>query len=92
VPTKPAMSRTSSTLIEPRPPRLAPLPTKESGVRERASAVVIECDDTTCTVIGAGFGLRCRTLQEAIAAVDRRMYRVVWRESTPGFWVGRTLD
>jgi hypothetical protein len=86
------MSRTSATLIDPRPLRHVRLPTKTDGAPEGASAVIIECDDATCTVIGAGFGLRCRTLQEAIAAVDLRMFRVVWRENTPGFWVGRALD
>ena len=53
-------------------------------------AVVIECVDDTCTVVGSGFAFSSRSIKEAMDAVGRMASPLMWRETTPGFWVART--
>lgn len=54
------------------------------------TAVVIECVDETCTVVGVDFSLSCDSIQHAKQVVEDMAPRVVWHETTPGFWVART--
>ena len=55
------------------------------------TAVVIECVDRTCTVVGRNFTLACHSLQEAMSVVEELTPWAAWRETAPGFWVARTI-
>jgi len=70
-------------------PRNARIARKPPVFRDGVTAVVIECLDKTCTVVGSGFALSCHSITEAMAAVNDMAPRIVWRETTPGFWVAR---
>ncbi len=57
---------------------------------EGVVAIVIECVDESCTVVGNEFTLDCRSLQDATRVVeDMAAQPVDWRERAPGFWVAR---
>jgi len=80
-------STASTAVRSPRNVRMARrLTTAQKGV----VAIVIECVDKSCTVVGSGFALDCRSLQDATRVVeDMAAQRVRWRETAPGFWVAR---
>jgi hypothetical protein len=86
------MGRRSADANEPSRSRNVRVVDKATRTETRLAAVVIESADDTCTVVGTGIALRCRSIQEAMVEVDQRVPRVLWREATPGFWVGRSLD
>jgi hypothetical protein len=56
---------------------------------EAIVAVVIECVDTTCTVVGRGPAATWPSVQEAMSAIDQLGPHITWSETTPGFWVAR---
>jgi hypothetical protein len=62
---------------------------KAASTRQGVKAVVIECLDKTCTVVGRDFAQSCHSLEEAMAAVEAITSKVMWCETTPGFWVAR---
>ena len=62
---------------------------KRAARPEGVTAVVIECVDRTCTVVGNGMALSCDSIVAAMRTVEELAPRVVWRETTPGFWVAR---
>jgi hypothetical protein len=62
-----------------------------AACERRLVAVVIESLDETCTVVGSDFALSCGSLGEAMQAVDEVTPKVIWRETTPGFWVARSI-
>lgn len=64
---------------------------KPGDARIGITAVVIECVDRTCTVVGSDFTLGCHSLQEAKSVVEELTPRSAWRETAPGFWVARTV-
>ena len=85
------MGRRSTSAEETSRPRNARVVEKAARTESRLAAVVIESADDTCTVVGSGIALRCRSIEEAMVEVDNHVPRVLWRETTPGFWVGRSL-
>ena len=79
-----------STATERRPPRNVRIAKKRPARPEGVTAVVIECVDRTCTVVGNGTALNCDSIKAAMRAVEELAPRVVWCETTPGYWVART--
>jgi hypothetical protein len=61
------------------------------SVREGVIAVVIERVDGTCSVVGSGFALHCRSRELAIEAIGDMESLVTWSEHTPGFVVARKI-
>ena len=43
------------------------------------------------TVVGTDFALSCDSLGEAMEVVDDVAPKIIWRETTPGFWVARSI-
>jgi hypothetical protein len=62
-----------------------------AACERRLVAVVIESLDESCTVVGTDFALSCGSLGEAMEAVDDVAPKIIWRETTPGFWVARSI-
>jgi hypothetical protein len=52
-------------------------------------AIVIECVDKTCTVVGSDFSLDFPSIHDAMGSIEEMTPPVVWREATPGYWVAR---
>jgi hypothetical protein len=86
----PCMGRTTaSTAVRPRNVRMA---RSVTTAQREVVAIVIECVDKSCTVVGSGFALDCQSLQDASRVVeDIAAQRVRWRETAPGFWVARAV-
>jgi hypothetical protein len=80
-------STVSTAMRLPRNVRMARrLTTAQKGV----VAIVIECVDKSCTVVGSDFALDCPSLQDAKRVVeDKAAQSVRWRVTAPGFWVAR---
>ena len=80
----------STAPISLRPPRNVRMAKRLAPAREGVVAIVIECVDKSCTVVGNEFALDCRSLQDATRVVeDMASQTVEWRERAPGFWVAR---
>lgn len=62
---------------------------KPGAVRYGVVGIIIECVDKTCTVVGGDFSLSCRSIDDAMGTIEKMASPVVWRETTPGFWVAR---
>jgi len=75
-----------------RPPRNVRMARRPASAHMRPTAVVIECEDSTCTVVGSGFSRLCHSKEEAMRAVEEVASSVLWRETSPGFWVARIID
>jgi len=84
------MGSHSVTTIEARPPRNVRIARKPGKAGKRLT-VIIECADNTCTVIGSDFTLPYKSIEDAMCAVEEMAPSVVWRETTPGFWVARAV-
>jgi hypothetical protein len=80
----------SDSAAEAHPPRNVRIARRPTGPSEGVTALIIECVDRTCTVVGNGVALSCDSIVVAKRAVEEVAPRVVWRETTPGFWVART--
>jgi hypothetical protein len=83
------MGTVSAPDTDTRRPRNIRLARRPSGSRGSIAAVVIECVDKTCTVVGSEFSLTCASIRQAMQVVEDTTPQVVWRETTPGFWVAR---
>ena len=84
------MGRQSAAIFDERAPRNVRIARKRIFPGGRLVAVVIECVDETCTVVGNGIALSCPSIQQAMRVVEAIAPRIAWREKTPGFWVARS--
>jgi len=84
------MGSVSSPATDTPRPRNVRVARGPSSAQRGMTAVVIECVDETCTVVGVDFSLSCDSIQHAKQVVEDMAPRVVWHETTPGFWVART--
>lgn len=75
--------------IDARTSRNARITRTAAWAHKKLIAVVIECVDNTCTVVGGDCVSSCRSLRDAMKAVEQIALNVVWRETTPGYWVAR---
>lgn len=86
------MGRQSASTIDASSPRNVRIARKPVTTEGRLAAIVIECVDKTCTVVGNGFALSCHSIQQAMHEVEEIAPRVAWHEKTPGFWVARNAE
>jgi hypothetical protein len=83
------MGRHPAATIAASRSRNARVAASPSSERYGVIAVIIECVDETCTVVGSDFSLSCSSLDDAMDTIGEMTTPVVWRETTPGFWVAR---
>jgi hypothetical protein len=80
-----ATDTATGTTTRSRNARLARAPSRKA---ENVIALVVESADLTCSIVGVASGSATR-LHEAMRAVEAGEPDVIWRQSAPGYWVGR---